>query len=352
MKKFLKIFKNKKILITGHTGFKGTWLSAIFSLFGAKIYGISLDYPTNPSFYKMMKFKNIKSYFIDIKDIKNFKKKFNQIKPDYVFHLAAQTIVGKSYTHPLRTWHSNLNGTLNLLEILRTYKKKCISIIITSDKCYENLEKKQGYDETDRLGGSENYSASKASCEILINSYFKSYFVNSKNIRICSVRAGNVVGGGDWAKNRIIPDIIKSLLNKKKLIIRYPNATRPWQHVLEPLFGYIKLAIFLNKKKSLSGESFNFGPNEIKNYSVLNILKLIKLKNHSFKWTLDNRKKNKETMLLKLKCSKAMKKIKWKTCLNFKQTIFDTVYWYRNYKKYGVRKITNNQIQSYIKKIG
>ena len=352
MKKFLKIFKNKKILITGHTGFKGTWLSAIFSLFGAKIYGISLDYPTNPSFYKMMKFKNIKSYFIDIKDIKNFKKKFNQIKPDYVFHLAAQTIVGKSYTHPLRTWHSNLNGTLNLLEILRTYKKKCNSIIITSDKCYENLEKKQGYDETDRLGGSENYSASKASCEILINSYFKSYFVNSKNIRICSVRAGNVVGGGDWAKNRLIPDIIKSLLNKKKLIIRYPNATRPWQHVLEPLFGYIKLAILLNKKKSLSGESFNFGPSEIKNYSVLNILRLIKLKNHSFEWTLDNKKKNKETMLLKLKCSKAMKKIKWKTCLNFQQTIFDTVYWYRNYKKYGVRKITNNQIQLYIRKIG
>jgi CDP-glucose 4,6-dehydratase len=349
--KYITNFKNKKILITGHTGFKGTWLSGIFSLFDAKIYGISIDYPTSPSFYKMMNFKNIKSYWLDIKNYKLFKKKFNQIKPDYVFHLAAQTIVGKSYTHPLRTWHSNLNGTLNLLEILRNYKRKCNVIIITSDKCYENLEKRQGYSESDRLGGSENYSASKASCEILINSYFKSYFCKSPNIRLSSVRAGNVIGGGDWAKNRIIPDIVQSLLKKKKLLIRYPKATRPWQHVLEPLFGYIKLAICLNKDKNLSGESFNFGPSGNKNYSVYDILQLIKSKYANFSWKLDKRKKDKETMILKLQCNKVLKKIKWKTKLNFKETIFNTISWYENYKNIGCREITYKQIKSYLKKI-
>ena len=283
MKNPLKIhFKNKRVLITGHTGFKGSWLSATLSYLGASVYGISKNYPTK--FYNDLKLNNVKDYIFDLKDLKKTKKTILKIKPNYIFHLAAQSIVSKSYDEPVETWNSNLISFLNVLETLRLYKKKCTVVMITSDKCYFNVEKKSGYKETDRLGGNENYSASKASCEILFRSYFESYFkYDKKNINIATTRAGNVIGGGDWSKNRLIPDIIRSVEKKKYLVVRNLKSTRPWQHVLEPIFGYIQLAYNLNFNSKLNGESFNFGPYKAKNYDVKQILDIFQ-KNTTLKF--------------------------------------------------------------------
>ena len=348
MRKPLKFyFKNKRVLVTGHTGFKGSWLSTTLSYLGAKVYGISKNYPTN--FYKNLYLKDIKSYIFDLKDLNKTKKTIIKIKPHYIFHLAAQSIVSKSYEEPIETWNSNLIGFLNILETIRQYNSSCSVVMITSDKCYFNVEKKSGYKETDRLGGYENYSASKASCEILFKSYFQSYFKKNKNINIATARAGNVIGGGDWSKNRLIPDIVRSLQKKKILTVRNLESTRPWQHVLEPIFGYIELASNLNFNPKLSGESFNFGPYNAKNYNVRKILSIFKknFKHLRFK----KHKKNffKESGLLNLNCKKAFKSFKWKSKLNFSETIKHTIYWYKNYKKIGIKNITLQQIKEYEK---
>ena len=346
MKKYLKIFRNKKILITGHTGFKGSWLTTIFVLLGAKVYGISKDYPTK--FYKSLKFKNVKSYIFDLKDTNKTKKTLKIIKPDFIFHLAAQAIVSKSYTNPLDTWNSNLFSFLNILDSLRSFKKKVYVVMITSDKCYLNVEKKEGYKEDERLGGFENYSASKASCEILFNSYFHSYFKNLKNIKIVSARAGNVIGGGDWSKDRLIPDIIRGVNSNKIIKIRSLTSTRPWQHVLDPLFGYISLAINLKKNQKINGQSLNIGPYKSKNFSVGKILNRFVSKYKNIKWKVNNKKIFKEQNLLNLNCTKIEKKIGWRNKYNFNLTIDKTIEWYKNYNKKNTRQITENQILEYI----
>jgi len=247
---YLKIFKNKKILITGHTGFKGSWLTICLKLFGAKILGISKNFTSNPSHYKICtELKNVRSFKFDIKDFKKFKKTVNNFKPDFIFHLAAQALVKKSLDRPIETWSSNTIGTLNLLEILRHYKKKVNVIIITSDKVYYNVEKKGAYKEMDRLGGKDPYSASKAGAEIAIKSYYESYLKISKNISFAVARAGNVIGGGDWSKDRLIPDCVRAWSKNKPVNIRNLSSTRPWQHVLEVINGYLALAICLSKKK-------------------------------------------------------------------------------------------------------
>ena len=245
-----KIFKNKKILITGHTGFKGSWLTLCLKLFGAKILGVSKNLISNPSHFKICsELKNVKSIKFDIKDFKRFKKIVNNFKPDFIFHLAAQAIVKKSLNNPIETWNSNTIGTLNLLEILRHYKKKVNVVIITSDKVYYNVEKKGAYKEIDRLGGKDPYSASKAGAEIAIKSYYESYLKFKKNIFFAVARAGNVIGGGDWSKNRLIPDCVKAWSKNKPVKIRNLSSTRPWQHVIEVINGYLILAINLHKKR-------------------------------------------------------------------------------------------------------
>ena len=266
MKKLIKNFKGKKILITGHTGFKGSWLTTIFCLLGSNVYGISKNFPTN--FYKSLNLKKVKKSIFDLSNYKKTKSKILSIKPDYIFHLAAQAIVSKSYTNPIETWNSNLISFLNILDSLRYLNKDCKVVMVTSDKCYLNKESKIGYKENDTLGGVENYSASKASCEILFKSYFESYFKNKKKIKIATARAGNVIGGGDWSKDRIVPDCIKSWSRNEAVKIRNPNSTRPWQHVFEPLSGYITLAIKLKENISLSGEAYNFGPPGNQNHTV------------------------------------------------------------------------------------
>tara|TARA_B100000989_G_scaffold294175_2_gene272796 strand:+ start:21756 stop:22841 length:1086 start_codon:yes stop_codon:yes gene_type:complete len=351
------VFRGKKILVTGHTGFKGSWLVCFLKTLGAKIYGISNKIPTNPSHYKISKVrKDIKDFRIDIRNRKKIIGKINLIKPDFVFHLAAQSLVKTSISKPVETWETNLIGTLNLLEALRRLKKKCNVIIITSDKCYKNTEKKTGYLENDPMGGDESYSASKGSAELLINSYIKSYFSSKKNkIFICTARAGNVVGGGDWSKDRLIPDCIRSWSKKKPAIIRNPHSVRPWQHVLDVINGYIILAKKLNYNSKFHGKNYNFGPK--KNFSkarVIDILRIIKTEWPDISWKIKDDKKLKETKLLKLATSKARKELKWRQELSLHQTIKLVVSWYRDYlinKKIKKEQITFDQIKSYKKKL-
>ena len=239
-------YKKKKVLITGNTGFKGSWLTFILNELGAEIIGYSNSILSNPNMFQML---NLKKKITFIKnDIRNFKaltSVFKEYKPEVVFHLAAQPLVKKSYQDPLLTLSTNAYGSLNVLECCRLEKSVKSLIYVTSDKCYENQEHTKGYKETDRIGGYDPYSSSKAAAEYIFNGYYKSFFNNK--IGAASVRAGNVIGGGDWSNDRLIPDCIKAIKDKKKIIIRNPKSTRPWQHVLDPLFGYLKLAFYLEK---------------------------------------------------------------------------------------------------------
>jgi|TARA_Y100000310_G_scaffold328020_1_gene395353 CDP-glucose 4,6-dehydratase len=344
-------FKNKKILITGHTGFKGSWLTLCLAGLNAKILGISKDIPTTPSHYSAIGIKrNVRTKKINICNLKKLKKTINEYKPDYIFHLAAQSLVKKSYEKPLITWETNLMGTINILEILKEYKNKIKIVIITSDKSYKNIEKKQGYKESDRLGGLDPYSASKASAELAIQSYFNSFIKRKKNISLAVARAGNVIGGGDWSKDRLIPDCIKAWSLRKKVIIRNSNSTRPWQHVLEAVWGYIILAYALKNKK-INGEAFNFGPNTMKSFKVIDCVKIMKKYWAGINWKISKikRKKLHEAGLLKLNSYKAKKILKWHTVLTFKETIKFTSLWYKNYYSRRKNIISKEQIENYKK---
>ncbi len=346
-----EIFKNKKVLVTGHTGFKGSWLSKWLLMMRAKVYGVSLSPNTTPNHFDVINLKNnMDSFFLDITDFEKLSKKIVEIKPDFLFHLAAQPIVGTSYEDPILTYRTNVLGTLNVLESLKMLKNKCTAIIVTSDKCYENKEWIWGYKETDQLGGIDPYSASKASCEILIRSHTKSFFSEKSNILIGVGRAGNVIGGGDWSKGRIVPDAILSWIDKKDLILRNPSSTRPWQHVLEPLSGYLQLAFKLSKNKKLHGEQFNFGPSSEQNHTVSKLIEEI-----STYWPNSNWQPSKnlplkhESGLLKLNCDKSQAMINWGPTLSFNQTVQMTVEWYKSfyiYKK-NMDKFTEKQINFY-----
>ena len=349
---FKKEYRNKKVIITGHTGFKGSWLSAWLILLGARVIGISDNFATNPSHFASLKItKKLKHYSEDIRNLKVIKKIFIKHKPDYVFHLAAQPLVKTSYINPIKTFETNMLGTLNIPEALRFLKNKCTAVIITSDKVYKNFEIKKGYKETDKLGGYDPYSASKASAELILQSYVKSYFLKKKNILIGIARAGNVIGGGDWSKNRLIPDCVKSWSKNKIVLLRNPQSTRPWQHVLESLWGYLLLSQKLEKNKKLHGEAFNFGPDNKSSHDVYSVVKLM-----GFFWKnvrMRNIKKKKvsfyESGLLKLNSNKAKKLLKWRTILTFKETIKLVADWYKNfYDKSDPSLITFHQIKLFM----
>ena len=348
-------FKNKKIIITGHTGFKGSWLTVWLNLLGAKIIGISIDNPSSPSHFKKIKLtKKIIDLKVDIRNLNKLEKIFKKYQPDFVFHLAAQALVYKSYKKPVDTISTNTIGTMNVLESLKQIKKKFAAVIITSDKSYKNLEIKRGYHENDLLGGNDPYSASKGAAEIIIQSYINSYFFKNKKQNIAIARAGNVIGGGDWSENRLIPDCVRSWSLNKKAIIRNPNSTRPWQHVLEALRGYLTLASNLYLDHKLHGEPFNFGPKNSQNKSVINLVKLMKKYWIKVSWKVkkDN-KKLYESKLLKLDSAKARKKLKWEPILNFEETVQMTSIWYKNFynnKKSDILKFSERQIKDYIKK--
>ena len=348
-----KTFKNKKIILTGHTGFKGSWLGLWLNTLGADIIGVSKDIPTKPSHYAL--YNNF--YYKDLKfDLKNYSKIENLIKkekPDFVFHLAAQPIVLESYTDPYTTYMSNTLGTLNILESLKKSNHKCTVIMITSDKCYENINKKVNYKENDRLGGLDPYSSSKASAELIIRSYYESYFkTKSSNVRICSARAGNVMGGGDWAKYRIVPDCMKSWSEGKKVIIRNAKSTRPWQHVLEPISGYLTLAKSLLKDQNLNGEAFNFGPKSSSSHTVKELVDNLSLYYPgSESKVIPDKNKRYEANLLSLNCLKAKKLLDWSSKINFKNTAKMTSEWYETYYNTSPKnayKLSLEQIEQYI----
>ena len=347
-------FINKKILITGCTGFKGSWLSIWLNLLGAKLYGLALEPPTKPSLYKKANLeKLISNNIIDIRNPEKVSSLIKKVNPDYIFNLAAQPLEKDSYLKPIETWQTNVLGTVNILDSLRFLEKKCIGVIITSDKCYENQEWEWGYRETDTLGGSDPYSASKGSAELAFRSYFKSFFSNSlsPNIRIASARAGNVIGGGDWAKNRIVPDCVKSWTKELRVEIKSPNSTRPFQHVLEPLSGYISLAQKLNTINEINGESFNFGPLSSSNYRVIDVVKALARNWENAKWELSSKKIDfNESKLLKLNCDKALSLLQWEPTLDFETTMKLTGDWYYDFynkKDFDVLENCRTQIKAF-----
>lgn len=346
-------YLNKTVLITGHTGFKGSWLTAWLKLLGANVIGISLDPPTSPSHFQVANIQDdIEHHRIDIKNAVEIKQKIVDSSPDFLFHLAAQPIVGRSYEDPLDTWNTNVIGTVNILDALRYVKNKCTAVIITSDKCYDNVEWEWGYRENDVLGGPDPYSASKGAAEIAIQSYFKSYFKDpSSPIRIASARAGNVIGGGDWADNRIVPDCIQAWSKNESVQLRNPSSTRPWQHVLEPLGGYLILASELSKNDALLGQAFNFGPPAYQDNSVFALVQEMSIYWPQVKW--DEPKHMKEVFyesgLLKLNCDKALHLLGWQAVLSFSDTVKLTAEWYMKYyeNSENISQITDSQITEY-----
>ena len=353
------LFIDKKVLITGCTGFKGSWLSIWLNLLGSRIYGLALEPPTNPSLYVEAKLdKIIENNILDIRDSIKVSNLINEIKPDYIFHLAAQPLVQYAYLNPMETWQTNVIGTVNILDSLRALDTKCIGVIITSDKCYENQEWLWGYRETDSLGGDDPYSASKGSAELAFKSYYKSFFSNTKltKIRIASARAGNVIGGGDWAENRIVPDCIKAWSKDLTVEIKSPRSTRPFQHVLEPLSGYILLAEKLNLLEEINGQSFNFGPLSNSNHKVIDVVQELSKNWEKSKWKIINNNKNEfsESKLLKLNCDKALSLLNWEPTLNFEKTMQLTSNWYfdfYNKKDFNVFEKCCSQIREFCSNI-
>lgn len=354
---FKNIYKGKKILITGHTGFKGTWLTKWLLNLGASIIGVSDKIPTEPSMFQTVGIeKKIKDLRIDVRNFFELNNVINKEKPDFIFHLAAQAIVSTSYTEPLDTISTNVMGTTNILESLRNLNNKCTAIIITSDKVYDNVEQIWGYRENDKIGGKDVYSGSKGAAELIIRSYYSSFFkFDDSNIRLGVARAGNVIGGGDWAKDRVVVDAITSWSKKKCVQIRSPKATRPWQHVLEPLSGYLTLGMNLHENKNFNGECFNFGPMMEKDKTVEELLKDL-----SYYWDLGknidpliiNETNNfYEANLLKLNCEKSKKLLKWHSVLDYENTIKFISDWYTSYykDKSDMNKTTDNQIFDYQK---
>lgn len=334
---FNDIYRGKKILITGNTGFKGAWLTEWLNLLGADLFGFSDQIPTSPSLYESNKLSlSLKQYWGNLQDKNAVINVVSEIKPDFIFHLGAQALVKKSFLDPVETFATNTLGTVNILNAFRIIDNRCILIDVTSDKCYENVEWTWGYRENDRLGGLDPYSASKGAAELVFRSFHHSYFHGSTTKLAVSVRAGNVIGGGDWAPDRIIPDCFRSWINGSPVTIRSPNATRPWQHVLEPLSGYLRLGEMLFKDPNLNGESFNFGPSAEQNKTVLELINSIgnglgNLMNLDSLYSLYDNQEFHEAALLKLNIDKALHLLKWKPTLFFEETAEFTSEWYKKY---------------------
>lgn len=331
---YRNIFHQRRVLVTGHTGFKGSWLSQWLTMLGADVTGYSAYLPSDPChFSKIDLEKRITSIEGNILEADNLKNVFKKYQPEIVFHLAAQPIVSTAIQDPTTNYMTNVMGTLNVLEAIRTTNSVQSAIIVTSDKCYENVEWEFGYRENDRLGGKDPYSASKACAEIIFSSHFRTYLSEMKSLRIASVRAGNVIGGGDWAKDRIVPDCVSAWGKGQKPIIRSPHSTRPWQHVLEPLSGYLSLAAELYEKSDgLNGEAFNFGPPADVNATVEALLIELQKTWKNPGWTIEaSNLTKKEAGLLKLCCDKALSRLKWRPVLTFPETAEFTASWYRDY---------------------
>ncbi len=349
------IYNGKKVLITGHTGFKGTWLTAWLLKLGAKVVGISNEIPTTPSMFEELRLaEKIEHNISDVRDFITLKQIIHECKPDFLFHLAAQPIVSISYAEPLDTINTNVMGTANVLECLRTLDNECTAVFITSDKCYENVEWEWGYKETDAVGGKDIYSGSKGAAEIIFHAYQQSFFNNvNKHIRLATGRAGNVIGGGDWAQDRIVVDCMKNWASGKDVEIRSPEATRPWQHVLEPLSGYLTLGHQLSLNVNLHGESFNFGPKTELSRTVIDLISDLSqawsFSSVSDAYQVTDNIPFHEAGLLKLNCDKALFHMKWEANLYYKECVSFVSDWYYSFynAKEDMLKLTLSQIEQY-----
>lgn len=327
---FNNCYKGKKVLITGHTGFKGSWLAVWLNYLGADVYGYALDSTSDLDNFISCKLESIINHKIgDVRDLSSLKSYFNEVQPDFTFHLAAQPLVLLSYSDPVNTFETNLMGVVNFFEAVRATPSVKVAINVTSDKCYKNNEWIWGYRENDPMGGSDPYSASKGCSELITDSYYQSFFKNSK-CKISSARAGNVIGGGDWALDRIVPDFFRAVERNEELSIRNPHATRPWQHVLEPLSGYLNLCQALYEDGEAFCGGWNFGPNDSGNYSVGHLIESI-IENYKMgAYSVPNLEdKLHEAHLLKLDISKAVNLLKWSPVLSFNETVDFTVKGYQ-----------------------
>tara|TARA_X000000950_G_C13859870_1_gene638239 strand:+ start:695 stop:1768 length:1074 start_codon:yes stop_codon:yes gene_type:complete len=344
-----KIYKGKKVLITGHTGFKGSWLITWLNLLGAKVVGVSTGQVSKPSHFNLLNISpKIRNYYFDINNFNKINEVFKREKPEYLFHLAAQSLVLESYKNPLNTFKTNSIGVANVMECIKNSKSLKSAIIVTSDKCYKNFEKKGGYKETAVLAGEDPYSSSKSCAELIFSSYCKLIEKKSK-IQIVSMRAGNVIGGGDWAKDRIIPDMIKSIESKKNFYLRNPNSTRPWQHVLEPIRAYLVIAAKMKlSKKRYIGDSFNVGPNSTKVITVKQLIKKFTF-TKDLKLVLNKNYNIKEAKLLALDVKKINKVFDIKPSLSIDETSNYISEWYEEYfkDKKKVFMTTIKQIKKY-----
>lgn len=345
----------KKVLITGHTGFKGSWLSLLLNHWGADVYGYALQPPTNPSLFNEARIDELISSNIgDIRDFSNLQQVIWEIQPEIVIHMAAQPLVRESYRNPIETYSTNVMGTVHLLEACRQSPSIKVIVNVTTDKCYENKEWHWGYRESEPMGGHDPYSSSKGCSELITSAYNSSYFnvdnSESYSVGLASARAGNVIGGGDWANDRLIPDFMRSILNKEKLRIRSPYAIRPWQHVLEPLSGYLTLAEKLYTKGAFYSGGWNFGPNDSDAQNVEWITKNIcSMWGEGVDYEIDDNPHPHEANYLKLDCSKAKAELSWHPRWDIQTTLKTIVDWNKAFiSGQNMRQVSMNQIDKYL----
>lgn len=349
-KDLINFYKNKKVLVTGATGFKGSWLCSWLQILGAKVYAAGNNPNRNKNlFYSLNLDKKLKLKIFDIRDFKITKKFLNKINPEIIFHLAAQPLISNSYKEPKNTYEINSFGTLNILEAAKENEKIKNMIFVTSDKCYQSNNSTIGFKETDRLGGKDPYSGSKACAEIIIKSYYESYF-KTKKIGVASARAGNVIGGGDWSENRLLPDLVNNFIKNKITYIRNPNFNRPWQHVMEPLYGYLLLGMKLQLNPNKYSGAWNFGTEKNTVTSVKQIAEMALETWGKGKLNIKNTNKFYEQENLQLNILKSKKILKWRPKYSIKESVNLTVNWYKNVNenKNNVENETIKQINNYM----
>lgn len=344
-------YEGRTVLITGHTGFKGSWMTLWLQRLGAEVVGLSDTVPGPRSHFRDAGLEtSMQHYWADVRDLDSVSKAVQEVEPEFLFHLAAQPLVTESYDTPIRTIETNVMGTANVMEALRSTGSDCTAIMVTSDKCYENTNTYYGYRETEPMGGADPYSASKGAAEIVISGYLRSFFADASSARVGIVRSGNVIGGGDWSADRLVPDIVRAWESDDVVSIRRPGATRPWQHVLEPLAGYLHLAARLRYDDSLHQEAFNFGP---RSTSVQPVSALVEaFGNHlpGLASAIQKEGWNHEAAQLGLNCDKATALLDWSPAFDFDETIEATAAWYAEYRDKGAAaavKFSDQQISDY-----